>query len=192
MAYDTDANGIPILEPQSLLSDVPAYTKALAPHITAVDTLLRQLMPLGTITPYYKSTAPNGMWLICNGTAVPADPKYNEYRSEIGPNTPDLQGRTLIGQSGTYAFGAADGASTHTLTVTEMPSHEHSINGISSAISGLHFHPHEGVVAAGQENYANRGYTTADPINHTGGGQAHNNMQPYRVVNYIILASYEA
>ena len=41
MAYTTDANGIPILEPQSLLSDVPAYTSALAPHLVDAngDTL---------------------------------------------------------------------------------------------------------------------------------------------------------
>lgn len=37
MAYDLDANGVPILGPQSLLSDVPSYTQAVAPYLVDVN-----------------------------------------------------------------------------------------------------------------------------------------------------------
>lgn len=37
MAYDTDVNGVPILEPKSLLTDVPSYTQAVAPYLVDVN-----------------------------------------------------------------------------------------------------------------------------------------------------------
>lgn len=122
---------------------------------------------------------------------------------------PDLRGRVPVGKDnmgGSAAsrltsggsgvdgstLGASGGAQTHTLTVSQMPSHDHSINGIRSDISGLHFHPYNSVVAAGQENYAASGYTDSGPINNTGGGAAHNNVQPVVVTNYIIKAVPDA
>ena len=194
MAYD-HLNGIPILGQKSLLSDVPAYTEA-------IDTLLRQLMPLGTIAPYYKDTAPNGMWLICNGDPAVGD-KYENYRREIGPNTPDLRGRTLIGQGGGYNFDAPDGEATVTLDATEIPAHSHSITDPG------HYHSVGGASTGGVgATSLLRSANSADGIypvgtgtsktgitgtnNNAGGGGSHNNMQPYLPINYIILASYEA
>lgn len=196
MAYTTDANGIPILEKKSLLTDVPEYTQALAPHVAAVDTLLRQLMPLGTIAPYYKSTAPNGMWLICNGDPAPSGDQYDEYRAEIGIHTPDLRGRTLIGQGQgvdengddltNRSFGGDGGFEDHVLSYNEMPQHTHLLHAdyMYQGVGADSFRLGDASPSKKQ------GVVTS--TDSAGNSWPHNNMQPYLVVNYIILASYEA
>jgi hypothetical protein len=85
-------------------------------------------------------------------------------------------GRVLIGvDSGDTAFntiGETGGEKTHTLTEDEMPEHDHSYTGTS------------GSMAAGMGGSSAR-YTTASRTTGTaGGGQAHNNMQPYIAVSF--------
>lgn len=73
----------------------------------------------------------------------------------------------------TYTLGDTDGEATHTLTVNEMPSHHHAHNLSFSSGTGSSY-------AYTQSN--NRKTTSLDTGN-MGGGQAHNNMPPYLVVN---------
>lgn len=79
-------------------------------------------------------------------------------------------GRVMVGfDSGDTDFDAAEetgGAKTHTLTTDEMPAHTHSI---TTADSG-----------AGSNKYATGVSTAAaGATGSTGGGSAHNNLQPY-------------
>jgi microcystin-dependent protein len=82
-------------------------------------------------------------------------------------------GRVLVGlDSGQTEFdtlGETGGAKTHTLTVNEMPAHTHSV-------------PNSG----SQNNSFDSGTTVGNDVTgtsgSTGGGQAHNNLQPYIVV----------
>lgn len=84
-------------------------------------------------------------------------------------------GRTIVGYDSTQTeFNALEktgGEKTHTLTIDEMPSHNHPYSDFSAI----------GPVAAGTGTSAVTDWGD-DPIGNTGGGQPHNNLQPYIVV----------
>ena len=63
------------------------------------------------------------------------------------------------------------GEKTHTLTVEEMPSHRHNIG---QTYSGYRLYQD-----GSAPNGIYTGYATSEPTNYAGGGQAHNNLQPY-------------
>lgn len=90
-----------------------------------------------------------------------------------------LAGRVVVGKSasGTFATaGATGGAETHTLTVAEMPSHNHGMTRFGYTTSGANGD------AWKFENLRQEGYSPG--MNNTGGGGSHNNLQPY-VVAYM-------
>lgn len=152
-------------------------------------------IPTGSIIPTALSTAPSG-WLICDGSAV-SRTTYANLFGVIGTtygagdgsttfNLPDLRGRVVVGRDATQTefdvLGEAGGAKTHTLTTAEMPSHQHSWS--TDAQGGGLATGWAGVSSAVRVNTWN--YTLNPSTGATGGGGAHNNLQPYRVLNYII------
>lgn len=84
-------------------------------------------------------------------------------------------GRTLVGvDTGQTEFDTVEetgGAKTHTLTIAEMPAHDHTAN-LGNIGSGA-----DSLTQAGKNN----NYTTGG-IGSTGGGGSHNNLQPYITV----------
>ena len=158
-------------------------------------------LPAGTITMFAGSTAPAG-WLICDGRSV-SSTDYPELYAVIGTTyggygtnfqLPDLRGRFPVGKnSGTFsALGSKGGEEKHTLTIAEMPAHQHAGNDRAwhdkqkkngqQWFVGLN---HDG--GSWMANAANDGLTNQDTeTGTTGGGQAHNNLPPYVVINYII------
>jgi len=171
--------------------------------INANDNTLTNIIPAGTINMFGGSSAPTG-WLICNGNAV-SRTTYSSLFSIIGTtygtgdgsttfNLPNLKGKVVVGlDSGDTSFdvlGETGGAKTHTLTTAEMPSHTHVQNSHSHTNYGALIPRGTGgnfrelTVSPGSNN-VNSGSTTA--VNQdTGGGLAHNNLQPYITLNYII------
>ena len=83
-------------------------------------------------------------------------------------------GRVLVGlDADDVDFDTVEetgGAKTHTLTVDEMPSHTHTYNGNFSSASLQFGNP--------QDDFGGGANSTGA----TGGGQPHNNLQPYIVV----------
>lgn len=82
----------------------------------------------------------------------------------------------LLSAGDTYTSGNSGGEATHTLTINEMPSHSHSSNinligGFTGASANL---------TTGGDSWS---YGSSNFLTNTGGGQAHNNMPPYLVVN---------
>ncbi len=91
-----------------------------------------------------------------------------------------IENRFLLAAGSSYAQGSTGGEATHTLTVDEMPSHNHAAR----------FHAGKGGNLNGYDGYLQRiSYTTyneSDPsvtVLEKGGSQAHNNMPPYLAVN---------
>ena len=146
--------------------------------------------PIGQVAIYAGSTAPDG-WLICDGRAV-SRTTYSRLFSTIGTtygagngsttfNLPNFKGRVPVGldtsQTEFNSLNKRGGEKTHTLTVDEMPSHNHAIWTTTDVKcqAGNTYN-----LIASNTQYSNSG--------DTGGGQAHNNLQPYITVNYIIKA----
>ena len=85
------------------------------------------------------------------------------------------KGRTLVGvdenDSDFDTASETGGEKTHTLTVNEMPNHSHSMDGWVGSGAGAYY--------AGTVNNTGTKYEDSLATKPTGGGQAHNNMQPY-------------
>lgn len=91
-------------------------------------------------------------------------------------------GKVLVGIDSTdtdfNTIGKTGGEKKHTLTINEMPSHAHSINGKQSA--GNPMAGSEMAVAGGNNEWATNPLNTQE----SGDSQPHNNLQPYQVVAY--------
>lgn len=157
-------------------------------------------LPVGSIMPYPKATAPEN-WLICDGSAI-SRTDYSELFNAIGTtfgegdgsttfNLPNIKGRTIVGldtdDTDFNTIGKTLGEKTHTLTVAEMPEHNHkqSLDGGNSGNSGNAAYSWS--IPANQYLY-----TGDDLAGKTGGSQPHNNIQPSFVAAYIIKAKQSA
>lgn len=89
-----------------------------------------------------------------------------------------IQGKFLLGAYGnTYKAGSTGGEATHTLTISEMPSHNHAVY-YPNAGADDHSAPVNYPDGPSDSTYYAVGsYTSSD-----GGGGAHNNMPPYLAV----------
>lgn len=78
----------------------------------------------------------------------------------------------LLSAGDTYAAGTTGGEAEHTLTVDEMPSHNHNFKATANAIAS----------GSNYSRMASDGKETGSVIVAAGGDQPHNNMPPYLTV----------
>jgi len=102
-------------------------------------------------------------------------------QSLFGGTWVQLQNRFLLGAGSSYSNGATGGESSHTLTINEMPSHNHYSSSTSRYLLSTEMNPN----AAGDIGAATgtKDWKWTTNVTPQGGGQAHNNMPPYLVVN---------
>lgn len=154
--------------------------------------MLQTSSVVGEIKAYAGATVPNG-WLECDGSAI-SRIDYPLLFDAIGTlwgvgdgsttfNLPNLVGKVPVGydssQTEFNAIGKSGGTKTVTLALSQIPSHIHAI---SNWVQLKVYATGTGKYAAGYQAGTSTGTTSA------GGGGAHNNLQPYAVVKYIICA----
>lgn len=88
-----------------------------------------------------------------------------------------IQDTFLLAAGSTYSAGSTGGKATHTLTNSEIPSHNHAIF-YPNASAGNNYAPIGYPNVGSKSSYWAVGSYTGD----VGGGQAHNNMPPYLAV----------
>ena len=177
-------------------------------NITDLAATLANLLPIGSITLWSASTAPNSNWKICDGSAISrtdyADlftlisTTYGTGDGSTTFNIPNLTGNFALGVSSSHVIGSTGGAETHTLDITEIPSHSHDISEVYNG----------GIVGTGNDyldistcgtspsSVTSHSLSKASPVTYTGGvfntttqtydTEPHNNMPPYLSLNYII------
>jgi len=95
-------------------------------------------VPVGTILAIYTSasTPPEGGWRLCDGREF--DPNAYPDIAGLFPGNrlPDLRGKTIVGASANHPQGDDFGAGEITLSLEQMPSHQHFGWGESSDVSG--------------------------------------------------------
>ena len=166
------------------------------------DTALANLAlsaPPGKMDVYAGTSAPDG-WLLCYGQSLLRS-AYPDLFDAIGTtygaadgthfSVPDARGRVLVGLdnmggsdagrlSAANTLGGSGGAETHTLLLTESPAHSHLNDAGGQFVGNVGGSGGSANVTTGGGGYA-LGATDSQ-----GGGGAHNNMQPYLLVNWII------
>lgn len=153
---------------------------------------------LGEVKMISFSYAPKG-WALCDGQLLPINQNQalfsllgTAYGGD-GVNTfalPDLRGRTPIHVDTSHPLGQMSGAETHTLVPAETPPHTHSVRATAETAaspnpSGNLLAKAPGPIYGQANNLVSLLPETVSMV----GGQAHENMQPYLVVNFIIALS---
>ena len=147
--------------------------------------------------------APRG-WALCQGQLLPIAQNTALF-SLIGTiyggdgrttcGLPNLQGRAPMHPGNgpglsLRRLGERSGNETRTLTTAQIPSHNHTLN-INDGVYGDSNLPGGNIFAKSAVPTASE-YSTVAPtikggeLSDTGGGQSHNNMQPYLGLYYII------
>jgi microcystin-dependent protein len=167
---------------------------------------------LGEIRMFPMGWPPSG-WALCDGATLSVS-QYQALFTLLGKqyggdgvktfNLPDLRGRAIVGAgvapTGTvYQQGVQAGSEQVTLTSAQIPIHSHYFQATADKSEAAP--PSANYLASAQDSVVS---ATPNPVNvyspattglqpligttigNTGGGQPHDNMQPFLAVNYCI------
>jgi microcystin-dependent protein len=137
-------------------------------------------------------------WATCDGQLLPINQNQALFSllgttyggdGRVNFGLPNLQSRAPVHMGGGHTLGERGGEQAHTLSISEIPTHVHSLVGTSNAGSLI--------IAAGNLLGSSPSQMYQAPDNNlaamspgslasVGGSQAHLNMQPFLVLNFSI------
>lgn len=153
---------------------------------------------VGEIRMFAGNFNPDG-WFLCDGSLLPIS-EYETLFNLIGTTyggdgqstfaVPDLRGRFPVHMGPGFQLGQTGGTETVTLTTSQIPVHAHAAvcaagAGNVASPAGAYWSTDPGGNTAAYSDSAGNAMALA-AIGNTGGGQPHENRQPYLAINFII------
>jgi len=127
---------------QLYVQDGKLYGQSSSDSPVLVADLSVGSVPVGTVNAFAGATAPAG-WLLANGSSK-SQTEYaalyalilHTYGSDPGGGNfilPDLRGKVVAAEDGTYSRGDSAGAVTATIASANLPNHNHTVSGTQNA-----------------------------------------------------------
>ena len=137
-------------------------------------------------------------WALCDGQLLPINQNQALFSllgttyggdGRVNFGLPDLQGRTPIHVGSGHTLGERGGEQSHTLSISEIPTHTHTFN--ATSVNG------DLIIASGNQLGGSPSQLYQSPDNNlaamnpasianVGGSQAHLNMQPFLTLSFCI------
>ena len=142
--------------------------------------------------------APKG-WALCNGQLLPINQNQGLFSllgttfggdGRVNFALPDLRARTPVHVGSGHTLGERGGEQSHTLSVSELPQHVHTLRASSadgnvSDVANTNVLAREvGNIYIGSTNTL--GSLKSGTVANVGGSQAHLNMQPFLTLSFCI------
>jgi microcystin-dependent protein len=150
---------------------------------------------LGEIRIMSFSFPPKG-WAFCNGQLLPIQQNQALFallgtiyggNGQLTFALPNLQGRVPLHFGSQFVQGQTGGETGHTLTVQEMPAHNHLLTASSNvADQGSPVGNYLAVESSNAYSTASDSTLGTQAVSNSGGSQPHDNMSPYLVLNFCI------
>jgi microcystin-dependent protein len=140
-------------------------------------------------------------WALANGQLLPINQNQALFSllgtmyggdGRVNFALPNLRGRVAIHFGDGFTLGEAAGQSAHTLTISEMPAHNHfcmaSTTTADQAAPGGNFLGAPDTSVTGTVYAPPSALTALEPgtVGNTGGSQAHTNQMPSLVISFCI------
>ena len=141
-------------------------------------------------------------WALCNGQLLPINQNQALFSllgttfggdGRVNFALPDLRGRTPIHVGASHTLGERGGEQAHTLSISELPTHSHTVNGSGSQGNSPDPRTVNGGNLLAQDpgnvyspNAASIASLNTGSVSNVGGSQAHLNMQPFLTLSFCI------
>ena len=140
--------------------------------------------------------APKG-WALCNGQLLPINQNQALFSllgttyggdGRVNFGLPNLQSRAPIHMGSGHTLGERGGEQSHTLSISEIPTHTHSLQGTNATASPQPVPTNAYLAPTASLYAAAAGLTSLTPqtVTSVGGSQAHLNMQPFLTLSFCI------
>ena len=138
-------------------------------------------------------------WALANGQLLPINQNQALFSllgttfggdGRVNFALPDLRGRTPIHVGSGHTLGERGGEQAHTLSIAELPTHTHVLNGTS--VLATDSTPTSSLMLSQSTPQNVYGPATAlvamspSSVSNVGGSQAHLNMQPFLTLSFCI------